>query len=896
VILLLGQICDTTHHFLIERDVSAIRAYWVFRYEQYKPFMEVPLFVFHLHCSSLVFWLMSSLKDFWLLIVSFGKLLEAIKLPIMDHDGGAFTLNSAFGNFSSSTMDLDFMDQIFDERCWMGTPPDGFSFSSQLCPPASNHLNNPPLIIPELQHHGPNSHQDINFHGGSLSYMEKQVLPPSIKDRLEYAIRKLKDYTEPRDVLVQIWVPITKGGKHVLTTIDQPYFLTPKCLNLQSYRDVSKAYHFGADVNSQELVGLPGRVFLGKLPEWTPDVRYFKPEEYPRRSYAAQYSISGSLAFPVFERGNGTCLGVVEVITTTRDIQYRPELENVCKALEAVELSSSDDFIPPSVKGCKEFCQAAVPELLDILASVCKTHRLPLALTWAPCFQQGKGGCRHFDESYARYISTVDSACFVADTELLAFHAACSEQYLFFGQGLVGKAFTANKQFFAANVSTLSKAAYPLSHHAMVVGLHSAIAIPLRSTTSRGTTDFVLELFLPKDCQDPTEQNKLRDMLPFTVQQASRSLRVVMEAELEEGRSFSVKKTNHEESSWISQFMEVQQKGDDTFYFSRECPKEEPQEEFKVTWENNQREVNHRLVSSDHPSSSSRRFSEKRRTKTEKTVSLDVLRQYFAGSLKDAAKSLGVCPTTLKRICRQYGINRWPSRKIKKVGHTLKKLQLVIDSVQGADGAIQIGSFYTTFPDLTSPNCLGNVHQQVSPQPEGGTLNTNTSKSVSTSSSQSSGCSSCYSAGAAELKRTRSDAELLVLNHDETKPPLLARSQSHKMLLGGDCSGPAFHKPGCRRLREGNDFRVKASFGGDKVRFSLPSSWGFKEFKQEAMNKFNVNESAACRVDLKYLDDDQEWVLLTCDDDLEECKEVYRSEQWHTIKLSLHMKPGAAQQ
>ncbi|CAN0926119.1 Protein NLP2 [Linum grandiflorum] len=808
----------------------------------------------------------------------------------MDHDGGgAFTPNSTFGNLiSSSTMDLDpFMDQIFDERCWMGTPPDGFSFLSQPCPPTS-------LIIPELQHHGPNSHQDINFQGGShhVSYIgggyeSRQVLPPSIKDRLEYAIRKLKEYTEPRDVLVQIWVPITKGGKHVLTTEDQPYFITPKCLNLASYRNVSKAYLFGADLDSQELVGLPGRVFLGKLPEWTPDVRYFKAEEYPRRSYAAQYSISGSLAFPVFERGNGTCLGVVEVITTTRDIQYRPELENVCKALEAVDLSSSEDFIPPSVKGCKEFFQAAVPELSEILASVCKTHRLPLALAWAPCFQQGKGGCRHFDESYARYISTVDSACLVEDAELYPFHAACSEQYLLLGQGLVGKAFTTKKQCFSSNVSTLSKAAYPLSHHAMVFGLQAAIAIPLQTSTGDGTTGFVLELFLPKDCQDPAEQSKLRDMLPVTVQQASRSLRVIMEQELEEGRSFPV----HEEPSWISQFMEVQQKSDDTFSFSRECPKEEPQEEFKVTWENNRREVNHTLVSTEHPSSSIRRMSEKRRTKTEKTVSLDVLRQYFAGSLKDAAKSLGVCPTTLKRICRQYGINRWPSRKIKKVGHTLKKLQLVIDSVQGADGAIQIGSFYTTFPDLTSPNHSGNVHQQrqVHAPPE---LNTNTSKSTSTSSSQSSGCSSCYSDGA-ELKRTRSDAELLVLNHDDEAKPLLARSQSHRLLLGG---GSGFHKPGCRKLRDGSDFRVKASFRADRVRFSLPSSWGFKEFKQEVMNKFNVDESGACRVDLKYLDDDQEWVLLTCDDDLEECKDVYRSEQRHTIKLSLHMKPGAVQQ
>lgn len=279
---------------------------------------------------------------------------------------------------------------------------------------------------------------------------------------------------------------------------------------------------------------------------------------------------------------------------------------------------------------------------------------------------------------------------------------------------------------------------------------------------------------------------------------------------------------------------------------------------------------------------------------------------------------IAVCPTTLKRICRQHGISRWPSRKLKKVGHSLKKLQLVIDSVQGAEGAIQIGSFYNTFPELTSPSfcrkpslMMNENLKPLNPQPESGTSNAGAtaSKSPSSSCSQSSGSSISCSTGAKEhtitnntsntedalavedpggvLKRTLSDAELHALYREEPKP--LARSQSHKIL--GDQPSldqilPPLGKGSGKNLRENGAFRVKANFGEDKVRFSLQPSWCFKDLQQELAKRFNISD--VCKIDLKYLDDDHEWVLLTCDADLEECKDIYRLTQSQTIKLSVH--------
>uniref|UniRef100_A0A7N1A1U8 Uncharacterized protein n=1 Tax=Kalanchoe fedtschenkoi TaxID=63787 RepID=A0A7N1A1U8_KALFE len=807
---------------------------------------------------------------------------------------------------------------------------------------------------------------------------------PSVRDRLMSAIRYLSESTRDRNILIQIWLPVKSGNKHVLTTNHQPYTIDPNSLSLAQYRNVSENYQFPAEENSRQSAGLPGRVFLRKVPEWTPDVRCFRQEEYPRIAFAQQLNVQGSLALPVFEQGSGSCLGVVEIVTTCQKINYRPELETVCRALEAFQLRSSEITGIQNSKILNDSYIAASPQISEFLTYTCKAHNLPLAQTWAPCIQHSNS----VGENTTQCMSTVDAAYYVGDQKFIGFHEECCEQHLLGDQGIVGKAFTTKQLCFAPDITTYSKTDYPLSHHAILFGLCAAVAVRVRSIFT-GTADFVLEFFLPVSCKSFEDQQRMIGSL-WDILQGCQSLYVVTENDLQEESSAlleiahgnfnenatsksdanPLKKASQEDSSWIANMMGAQNKGKGVSILL-DASKEEPHEEFKMTtsWDNTEDESQPVFEDFDlqqqgpkkaedgggvsptfggNRPSGSRKSGEKKQTKTEKTIGLPVLQQYFSGSLKDAARSLGVCPTTLKRICRQHGINRWPSRKIKKVGHSLKKLQLVMDSVQGPDGSIQISSFYSKFPELGSPNVSGTSshsvakqsdrHNQLNRQHEEASLNPlsirrksddsvhvnpqietgllsplgTTSKSPSSSCSQKSTSSLCYSTGAKQdplmsntlgstdalfgessenaIKQSCSDAELLQLSiQHETR--LLGRSQSHKSLPEQPPLEmlPPLPKSTGRVLRDNGAFRLKVTFGEVKVRFSLQRTWVFADLQQEIAKRFNIDDMG--KLHLKYLDDDSEWVLLTCDADLEECLDLHKAAQSQTVKLCVLHAP-----
>ncbi|KAG4988470.1 hypothetical protein AAZX31_11G122900 [Glycine max] len=764
----------------------------------------------------------------------------------------------------------------------------------------------------------------------------------SLDDRM---LRALSFFMESADggMLAQVWVPIKHGDEFILSTSEQPYLLDPK---LAGYREVSRAFTFSAEGKTQSCPGLPARVFISHVPEWTSNVGYYNKTEYLRLEHARNHEIRGSIALPISDVHSQVPCAVLELVTTKEKPNFDRELEIVSQALQLVNLRTT---MPPRLhpQCLSSNKRAALTEIIDVLRAVCHAHRLPLALTWIPCcYSEGirnetdririKEG--HTSPNEKCVLCIEESACYVNDGAVEGFVHACVEHHLEEGQGIAGKALQSNHPFFYTDVKTYDIGEYPLVHHARKYNLNAAVAIRLRSTYTNDD-DYILEFFLPVNMTGSSEQELLLDNLSSTMRRICKSLRTVSDAELTgiEGSQGGFPKEK------VSGFFPMSRRNSQIAFISDDHDSVLKMSLKASNMRNNGIEAVH-----SQTMNGSRKQVEKKRSTVENNVSLSVLQQYFSGSLKDAAKSIGVCPTTLKRICRQHGISRWPSRKINKVNRSLKKIQTVLDSVQGVEGGLKFdpytGGFiaggsimqeteahkYLVFPEKSSVKdpkpatqkkvsvapapastienstiklnddegvCLvGNklVHSRSIPNSnsgEGELKKDNVSSDDSKSMTMNDG--SCHKA--CHWKKTKDCPEQtcsmsLVTdevevgvdrvegadehNHPTSSSTTNSSNGSGSMMHGSSsCSheNQKYSKVKSNCVDSGSKMIVKASYRGDTIRFKFDPSSGCFQLYKEVATRFKLQNGS---FQLKYLDDEEEWVMLVNDSDLQECTEI----------------------
>ncbi|KAM0059186.1 putative transcription factor Nin-like family [Helianthus debilis subsp. tardiflorus] len=726
-----------------------------------------------------------------------------------------------------------------------------------------------------------------------------------IQEKIEAAL-KVVTFRE-QHVLVQFWSPQEAGNHQLLTTTNQPYGLGVMDAKLISYRRDSEHYPLVVDTDREEEDCSPvARVFKRGLPEWASDLNNYTRKQFPQQERATRCNLHGYLALPVFDSTTRSCVGVLELLMSSKYTSYAYEVQQLHNALKTVELRSQQAFDYPTLNVPNERKRKDFNEIYGILKTMCDIHSLPLAQTWA--VSQHTSFVSH-EKVIQKSCSSFDTRCVgkvcmsraalpfhVQDLGTWSFLKACRERHLDVSRGFVGKALLSHGSCFCEDVTKLSEEEYPLVHNACMNGLTTCFAIFLRSVEAND--EYVLEFFLSPGIKDSEHVSNLVQTLKQKIEIASgfelgdSSCLQEVGPPTEVGKSLSIDPhaiqissittTNNNKLETVtsdseSVMVNIANKTESSANVSNQCQSKQVylEDDFArhdsnaVGARKNNEMISYPGVSMQKTSDNitdagekNNRLKQGRKRKID-SLTMEAVKKHVEKPIEQAAKSLGVSRSTLKRFCREHDMRSWPLPKhSKKTVHTtnLKPSQKSRpkQNLQRPSN-IRLGLFSAVFLMVRV-------------------------KRWSCSIKRHGFSGKWWSCGRHTYLPSKSDfiyqaARLFVqLRRWKNKKSMRnsLRSGDHKYAINiinphSRVAEPtlvhASPKQTMTKISNIKMVTVKATFKDDMIKFQFPTSSGLLELVHEVARRIKLKSR---RPRLKYRDEDNDLILLACDADLQQ--------------------------
>lgn len=136
----------------------------------------------------------------------------------------------------------------------------------------------------------------------------------------------------------------------------------------------------------------------------------------------------------------------------------------------------------------------------------------------------------------------------------------------------------------------------------------------------------------------------------------------------------------------------------------------------------------------------------------------------------------------------------------------------------------------------------------------------------------------------------RLDGDDEAIEHNQPTSSGMTDSSNGSMMNGSSSSSQSFSER--KNLKTEADgglkLTVKATYNDDTIRFKFDPSAGCLQLYEEVAKRFKLQ---AGTFQLKYLDDEEEWVMLVTDSDLQECLEILEFLGTRNVKFLVREAP-----